>query len=59
MKKGEIIANHLISSYYEYKGNSAETIVFLHGRGRSKEDWKSYFPHLEKNGISYIALDFP
>jgi len=43
-------------------------LLFLHGRGRSKEDWKEYFSTLERkavakhpegSGISYFALDLP
>ena len=59
MQKKETIINNLITSYCEYKGNSKETVIFLHGRGRNKEDRQTYFPVLEKKGISYIAVDFP
>ena len=42
---------------YEFSSNAATVNVFLHGWGRSKEDFYPILPHLKSQ--NYLLLDFP
>jgi hypothetical protein len=59
MKTQTLLIDNLIISYHSFIGTNQRILLFLHGRGRDKEDWKSYFSTLEKNQISFFAVDFP
>ena len=54
-----MIVDGLSVSYCYFQGESTECLVFLHGRGRSKEDWNQYFESLKEKKIWCFALDFP
>jgi len=41
------------------EGHHNFVVVFLHGWLGQKEDWKAVCRDLEKEGISYVALDLP
>lgn len=59
MENKTIIVNNILISYQYYVGDSQQTLLFLHGWWRSKQDWDLYLPEIENRNISYIAVDFP
>lgn len=59
METKELIVDKILVSYIYFKWESQEFFVFLHGRWRSKEDWKNYFQRLQDKKVWFLAIDFP
>lgn len=54
-----MIVDNLSVSYCFFAWKSSDFFVFLHGRGRTKDDWNWYFEKLKEKEIWFLALDFP
>ena len=59
MDSRTIIVSGVSVAYVYYKWVSDKFFLFLHGRGRSKEDWSGYFKSLKEKEIGFLAIDFP
>ncbi len=58
MEQTAIIDGKVVS-YYLSQGESDSFFLFLHGRGRSKEDRTWYLEKLKEKKVWFLALDFP
>ena len=68
MQTKTLLINNLLTSYQSHTWTGERVLLFLHGRGRNKEDWKVYCSAIEEKAItkhpdfseiSYLTLDLP